>query len=231
MGGATGAAFNHRGGDFWTAVGRGTLAGVAGGLAGGAAGRYLTSDPIATGMIGGAVGGGIQGAYNHDWLRGAFQGSVSGGLSSMMTSAAYDVYGRILTNKMLGDGAYGEDYAGTPVGFEESVAALSDHVESIEFIEELYDCQAFAKDLHTTGNARGTLFDWSSDATPHYGMSSGRTQYGQQMVLSKIGVNSPIMVKTDGYLSGIYGNYSPQVWDVWRGYLTGAAGSPLRIVY
>jgi RHS repeat-associated protein len=217
VGGATGGATGSIGGQLyfnngqvdWNQVGTSALTGVAGGLAGGVSGYYLTPDPVLTSMIGGAVGGGIEGSLHGQFFQGAFMGAYSGAMSGALTTVAYEEYGKYLTKKILGKDAYGRDYAGTPKGIKSQLAE-----SGVEFIEDNYDCLSFAKDFHyTIGEGVGKPISYLQNR--HFGVALGRTQYGQHMILSKLGSSYPIRVTTGRYLSihFPYGGYRTTTWN------------------
>ncbi len=217
IGGAGGSIANQlafNGKVDWNLVGRSTVSGFGGGLIGGAAGYHLTGDPVLTSMIGGAASGGIEGSYEGEFLQGAFMGSWWGGFSGSLTTISYEQYGKYMTNKMLGEGAYGSDYSSVPTDWPAEYRN--------EYPSDLYDCVAFSSDLYYTYGENGNLLHWDATTinyqgvdyqTQHYGVALGRNQYGQTMVLSKIGTMFPIRVTTDIYLISIFGRYSTMPWQ------------------
>ncbi|MCK5126273.1 MAG: RHS repeat-associated core domain-containing protein [candidate division Zixibacteria bacterium] len=189
---------------FWSSL--------AGGAAGSAWGFYLDSDPLSSAFIGGAVQGGI----SEGSIRGVVIGGHTGFASGLMTHYAYTAYGKILTNKKLGEGAYGTDAEGIEGNHDDLRRQLKENFgmtdAEIEVIiadaKENYSCHDFALDLENSGLPKGAkrvIFEGQS----HSAIDLGGTPYGQRYMLSKHGQALIIRVDTGRQLStGTWLNYN-----------------------
>ena len=110
----------------------------------------------------------------------------------------------------IGSGAFGTDFAGTPATISEQQQIMEEN--GVYWDPETYDCLAFAKDINRSTGDKYQALSWNS--AKHYGVRLGGTMYGQDIILSKIGMNAPIQVTTGTYLRGLYGSYSNVPWSV-----------------